>query len=82
MGCRSQSRGCGVNIVKVVKKAQPTGPWWFRVVDGNRVVAVTVLTDLSKDFRKWCVDCHAADLQIDLIPEKHARDLLLKGGVK
>ena len=68
-----------MNIIKLVKKAQPRGPWWFRVIDGDMIVAVTVLTDLSEDFRKWCVDCHAADLEIDLIPEKYAHALLQRG---
>ncbi len=70
-----------MNIVKLIKKAQPKGPWWFRVIDGDKIVVVTVLTDLSSDFRKWCVDCHAAGLEIDLITEASALALIRKGSV-
>lgn len=63
-------------MIKLIKRRQPNGPWWFCVIDGKKIVAVTALTDLSSDFRKWVADCHAAGLDIDLVTEASAVGLL------
>lgn len=65
-----------MNIIKLVKNRQAKGPWWFCVIDDNKIVAVTSLTRLSSDFRKWVADCHLAGMDVDLVTEASAVGLL------
>lgn len=68
-----------MNLVKLIKRRQPKGPWWCCVVDDNKIGVVSRHRKLDKDFRKWVADCHLAGLHVDLITEKSARRLIDKG---
>lgn len=79
MGCGPQGRGCSMNLVKLIKRRQPKGPWWCCVVDGDKIGGVSRHRKLDKDFRRWVADCHLAGLDVDLITEESARRLIDRG---
>lgn len=61
---------------KLIKQKQMNGPWWFLVVDGDKLVTISTVSELSAAFFKWVADCHLAGLQVDLVTEASAVGLL------